>query len=86
MITLTETQLLELNKLWFIFGNNGKKHTHANHRYIQNLIEHAEDTEEFYSNTDYSRHIKAGIDISKEILTDECVNEVKKILSLARKQ
>lgn len=69
VIEMTEQQRKALHKLWFIYGNNGKKHTHCNHRYIQNLLEHGEDSEKFYRQSD------------KNDLTDECVNEVKTILS-----
>ncbi len=67
-IILTNQQQKGLEKLWFIYGNNGKKHTHCNHRYIQNFLEHGEDTENFYKQS------------PKSDLTDECINEVKEIL------
>jgi hypothetical protein len=67
MKELTEKQRRELEKLWFVFGNNGKKHTHCNHRYIQNFLEQGEDTEQLYKQSE------------KGDLTDECVEEVKKI-------
>lgn len=68
-IQLTENQRKKLEKLWFVYGNNGKKHTHCNHRYIQNILEHGKDTESFYKQSD------------KTDLTDECVNAVKSILN-----
>jgi len=77
---LTENQIKELTKLWFIYGNNGKKHTHHNHRYIQNFLEHGEDTEEFYKSANKTRTLKAGINWDTIELTDECVNAVKFIL------
>lgn len=67
-IILTDTQRKELNKLWFIYGNNGKKHTHCNHRYIQNFLEHGEDSEQFYKSS------------PKGDLTDECINAVNKLI------
>lgn len=80
MIQLTEEQRKKLVGLWFVYGNNGKKHTHHNHRYIQSFIEHGEDTGEFYRDADSSRSIKAGIDWNTIKLTDECVDAVKTIL------
>jgi len=80
-ITLTEDQKKQLMKIWFVYGNNGKKHSHHNHRFIQNYIEHGEDTEEFYRNADMGRTIKAGIDVNTVKLSDECVAEVRKILN-----
>ncbi|MDR6548517.1 hypothetical protein J2810_004607 [Chryseobacterium rhizosphaerae] len=67
-IQLTTRQRIDLNKLWFIFGNNGKKHSHCNHRFIQNILEHGEDTEAFYKSSE------------KNDLTEECITEVRKIL------
>ena len=69
MITLTDMQKDKLLKLWFIYGNNGKKHSHCNHRYIQNILEHREDTESFYRQS------------TKNDLTEECVNAVKNVLN-----
>lgn len=80
-MTITEDQKKKLMKLWFVYGNNGKKHTHHNHRYIQNFIEHDEDTEDFYRKADKSRTKKAGIDWSTVQLTEECVEAVKQILN-----
>ncbi len=77
---IIETQRKALLKLWFIYGNEGAKHTHHNHRYIQNFLEHGEDSEQFYREADRSRSDKAGVDWSTIGLTDECVNEVKEIL------
>lgn len=80
-IVLSEEQRKQLNKLWHIYGNNGKKHTHHNHRFIQNFLEHGEDTEDFYRNADKSKSVKAGIDWSTIALTDECVNLVRSVLN-----
>ena len=68
-ITLTQDQRNELHKLWFIYGNNGKKHSHCNHRFIQNILEHGEDTESFYKKS------------PKNDLTQDCIKEVREILS-----
>lgn len=77
MVKITEEQKEHLIKLWFIYGNNGKKHTHFNHRYIQNFIEHNEDSEDFYKNVNK----KEGVDWNTMKLTDECVDAVKLILN-----
>ena len=68
--TLTDEQRKALNKLWHIYGNHGKKVTHCNHRFIQNFLEHGEDTREFYLSS------------TKNDLTKECIDEVDKILNL----
>lgn len=67
-VRLTLNQINLLKRLWFIYGNKGKKHSHCNHRFIQNFIECGEDTRDFYLSSD------------KNDLTQECINEVDKIL------
>lgn len=69
MIILTDTQRKGLEKLWFVYGNEGKKHSHCNHRYIQNFLEQGEDTESFYKQS------------AKNDLTQECVDAVKAVLN-----
>jgi len=48
-IVLTNEQRKQINNLWFIYGNNGKKHTHSDHRFIQCFLEEGKDEREFYS-------------------------------------
>jgi ribosome recycling factor len=79
-IQLTAEQRKALEKLWFIYGNQGKKHTHHNHRFIQNFLEHNEDSREFYLNADRSKTLAAGIDWETIGLTQECIDAVDKIL------
>lgn len=69
MIIVDDAKRKELEKLWFIYGNNGKKHSHCNHRYIQNILEQGQDTEMFYKKS------------KKNDLTQECVDAVKKVIS-----
>lgn len=82
-IILTEEQRKKLNKLWFIYGNNGKKHSYSNHRFIQNILSRGEDDREFYlSGPDNMR--KKGYSeerIQSDALTQECIDEVDKILN-----
>ena len=52
-IVLTEVQRKALNKLWFLYGNHGKKSTHSNHRFIQNILQHGEDDREPCSMIEY---------------------------------
>lgn len=80
-VKLTTDQITALNKLWFVYGNNGKKHTHHNHRFIQNFIESSEDTRKFYLNADKTRTSKANIDWKTIELTPECIEAVDLILN-----
>ncbi len=80
-IELTETQICGLSKLWFVFGNGGKKHTSGNHGFIQGFIEHKEDRRKFYTNVSYKRAVAMGYNIKELELTYECINAVDKILN-----
>lgn len=45
-IELDAAQRRKLERLWMYFGNNGPKHTHGNHYFIQGILEKAKwDTE-----------------------------------------
>lgn len=45
---MNRIQQKALERLWFVFGNNGPKHTWGNHKFIQILIERDEDDREFF--------------------------------------
>jgi hypothetical protein len=45
---ITTNQRKQLEDLWFIFGNQGKKHTHEGHRFIQNILERGEYDRKLY--------------------------------------
>lgn len=48
MIDLTSDQRYELERLWFVYGNHGPKHSHSGHRFIQCLLEEGEDHRNFF--------------------------------------
>lgn len=82
-IIITPEQRKALEKLWFVYGNNGKKSTSGNHHFIQGFLEADEDRRDFYLNgvknwredNTYPEAI-----IAKMELTQECIDEVDKIL------
>lgn len=80
-ITITEEQRNALNKLWFVYGNFGKKCTDLNHRYIQGLLEHGEDREDVYRAYMREQPDENIAFWTHGALTDECLIEVKKILN-----
>jgi hypothetical protein len=45
---LTPNQMKQLEKLWFIYGNNGKKSSLRLHKFLQGFIEHSCDYRNFY--------------------------------------
>jgi uncharacterized protein (DUF3820 family) len=82
MIQLTDEQRNKLNKLWFIYGNNGKKHSHSNHRFIQNILSRGEDDRKFYLDGINNMREKGYSEdkIQADALTQECINAVDEIL------
>ena len=48
-LILTEYQKEELNNLWFVYGNGGKKSTMKDHKFIQGFLEYGEDLRNFYN-------------------------------------
>lgn len=62
-----------LERIWFIYGNGGPKHTHGNHKFIQGILEHGEDDREFYR--------RPGRVPGWQPLTAECEVEVDRIIS-----
>lgn len=72
MIKLTESEKKELEKLWFIFGNNGQKHTQENHKFIQSLLQ-GKNHRKFYNPTrECVEAVSEIIDLEKE--TNERTN------------
>lgn len=48
MIKLTTEQQYQLEELWFIYGNHGRKFTMRNHKFIQHLLEQGKDSRKFF--------------------------------------
>lgn len=46
--TLTPQARKELERLWFIYGNHGRKHSDAGHKFIQVLLESGQDERDFF--------------------------------------
>jgi len=81
-INLTEEQTKAMHKLWFVFGNGGKKSTLFNHKLIQGFVEHLEDRRSDYACVNENIEEKYGKKYALENgITDECLNEIKKILN-----
>lgn len=80
--TLSEEQLNRLNRLWFIYGNHGKKSTMGNHRFIQNILQRSEDDRDFYLEGPKNMREKGRSEesIKDWTLTQECIEAVDEIL------
>lgn len=82
-VTLTPEQKSALRKLWWIYGNGGPKSTKGNHSFIQGLIEYNENRKTFYVNGIQNMRDN-GVPESKIgslAITQECIDEVEKILN-----
>jgi hypothetical protein len=79
-VTINEAQKRALERLWFIYGNRGSKHTDLNHKYIQGFVQYNEDREEALLSADFSAYLATGRNIDKIKLTQECIDAVKAAL------
>lgn len=78
---LTLERKRRLEKLWFIYGNNGKKHTKGNHRMIQLFLEEykiGENVEHRYKKHKKFFSKKPSIG-NKKGLTAECTKQIESI-------
>ena len=81
-IELTEDQLKEFRKLWWIFGNDGKKVTLFNHSLIQGYVEHGEDRLPYYVEAQKQKLMERGkLFLQSYGLTQECVDAVCLVLN-----
>lgn len=88
-LTLSDKERAELNKLWHVYGNNGPKSNHAQHRFIQEILE-----KECYDPTAWSkpRAKAAGKIISPRnnfngyALSGECYAEARRILNFCQEK
>lgn len=66
-VELSGEQLYELERLWYVYGNNRPQHTPGNHQFIQCLYERGEDIRLLCNKS--------------TMPTPECVGAVEKILA-----
>ena len=71
-VALTPEQRERLERLWFYYGNYGRKTTPGNHSFIQRLLENGVDERPLYN----KRTPKS------EIPTVECVKAVESIITI----
>jgi len=83
-LVLTEKQIKEFGRIWFIFGNDGKKCTLFNHKLVQGFYQYRENRINDY------RHGKKNMienpSLGKEYaekngVTEECIAACELILS-----
>ena len=50
-VELTKAQRMKIEGLWLVYGNEGKKHSMRDHRFIQCILEREEDLRDFFKPT-----------------------------------
>lgn len=81
IVQLTESQMKRFEKLWFVYGNNGKKSTLFNHKLVQGFYESGENRINAYKDGNKNLVEKYGQKYADENgLTDECVAACQDIL------
>ena len=70
-VNLTDEQTRRLERLWFIYGNEGPKHTPINHYFIQRFLDKAQDTRFDYAPRKPEKECIVAVDA---ILNDTCYN------------
>lgn len=79
---LTEKQLEAFRKLWFVYGNHGKKCTPGNHSLVQGFYQYHEDRRDFYLEGKKNMAERFGQEYAdKNGITDECLNAVNEVLA-----
>jgi hypothetical protein len=81
-VILNEDQLKRFEKLWFIYGNSGKKSTLFNHKLVQGFYESHENRIDIYRDGNKNLEEKYGNDyVLKNGVTEECIAACLEILN-----
>ena len=81
-ILLTEKQKKEFEKIWFVFGNNGKKCTLFNHKLVQGFYEYGENRINAYRTGNKNMKKQYGKEyVVKNGVTEECIAACQEILN-----
>lgn len=81
-INLTEKQKKEFERIWFIFGNGGKKCTLFNHKLVQGFYEYNENRIEAYRDGNKNITEQYGEEYAKNNgVTEECISACEEILN-----
>jgi len=76
-VNLSLKQIEQLRKLWFVYGNSGKKETLFNHKYIQGFLEAQEDRKIPYVE---GREVLKQKGMLSKAITDECIIEIEAVV------
>lgn len=45
---ISKKQRKQIESLWLVYGNYGKRHSNANHRFLQSLLERGQDLRDLF--------------------------------------
>lgn len=81
-IMLTESQIERFRKLWWVYGNSGKKCTLFNHKLVQGFYEYRENRIAAYrqGNKNMKRNYGQAY-VDKNGVTEECISACEEILN-----
>ena len=80
MKTLSKKKIEQLKKLWFIYGNNGKKYSLKGHKFIQCFIEDVEDRMKHAKCDTVKEYFKKMKYFYNVTMSDEFYEEARKII------
>lgn len=81
-LNLTDKQIKEFERIWFIFGNSGKKSTLFNHKLVQGFYESRENRIDAYRDGTKNIVEKYGqAEADKMAVTEECIAACELILN-----
>ena len=81
-LTLTESQVDRFRKLWFVYGNDGKKCTLFNHKLVQGFYESRENRIEAYRQGNKNMVERWGKEYAeKNGVTEECISACLEVLN-----
>ena len=66
-VEVTEEARRQLERLWFIYGNYGPRHTMENHYFIQGFLERGQDERDF---NDVTEECLAAVDAVLAVASD----------------
>ena len=66
-VAVTEESRQQLERLWFVYGNYGPKHTMENHYFIQGFLERGQDERDF---NDVAPVCLAAVDVVLAVASD----------------
>lgn len=74
------SQIQDLEKLWYTYGNQGPKHSIGNHKWIQKLIFEPDSNPEQALSYYQEKFPNDGGNSHTKMITQECIQAVNQVL------